>query len=145
MESAKWDGILRALIRIEILLKLTSSAIYDCSHSKEENIVLILNWISYACWGLAAIVVLTAVGTENFAFVGLGIALGISGVLYYALSEIVSLLKQIRDGLAPVGVKVEQYSQEDLDQAVQEPAQVSRSMEEIAADLERLKTKAEGR
>lgn len=90
-----------------------------------------LAWIAFICWALAAVAVAVAIGTESPFFIIPAVSLAISGVLFAAFERIIALLTEIRDALAGPELVSEPASPTT-------PAE-ERSIEEVTADLNRLK------
>ncbi|MCG7574847.1 hypothetical protein MHM39_14845 [Phaeobacter sp. CNT1-3] len=100
-----------------------------------------LTWIAYICWGLAAIGVVLAIGDENPIFLVLAGSLAISGVLFSAFERVITLLTEIRGALVEATEAPKQTPIETNEAAPDETPLVTRTVEEISADLKRLKEK----
>jgi predicted RecB family endonuclease len=101
----------------------------------------IIKIIAYVCFGLAGLFVISAIAGEELALIAVSISVAVMGVLLLALDKIISTLVEIRD--AVVGSEIEatevMVQSASVDEA--EAAKPARSIQEISADLERLKSK----
>lgn len=97
----------------------------------------VLNWIAYACWALAAIaLVLSFMDEYAFSFLfGLAGSLAVSGVLFFAFSKVIFLLTDIRDALVTDTTAPQKTISQNAEVKVP-----TRSLEEISADLKKMKS-----
>lgn len=95
----------------------------------------VLYWIAYASWALAAISVLIGMTDGGFEFFVIAMAIAISGVLFFAFGKVISLLTDIRGAVA----KAENRQHGGSDATERGADKPTRSIEEISADLDRLK------
>lgn len=94
-----------------------------------------LKTVAWVFFGLAVINVFAAANTgQPPLFIGLSLSCIISGVAFLAADQALVLLTQIRDALAPQ--LAEQAASTTADATPQRPA---RSIEELQADLARLR------
>lgn len=95
----------------------------------------VLYWLAYATWALAALSVLIGLTDGGFEFFVIAISIAISGVLFFAFGKVVSLLSDIRGAVVKADVH-----QHGVSYATERgPDKPARSIEEISADLDRLK------
>ena len=93
----------------------------------------ILNWIAYFIWFLAACIAFLALANEEFILLSMAIGTAIAGTFLFYFGRIVFLLSEIRDALVD---EPEQTAEPPLD-----ATKPVRSIEEVSADLKRLKSK----
>ena len=102
----------------------------------------ILNWIAYFIWFLAACIAFLALANEEFILLSMAIGTAIAGTFLFYFGRIVFLLSEIRDALVD---EPEQTSEVDEPEQTAEPpldaTKPVRSIEEVSADLKRLKSK----
>jgi hypothetical protein len=96
----------------------------------------VLYWIAYVSWALAALSVLFGITDGGFEFIVIAVAVAISGVLFFAFGKVISLLSDIRGAV----VKVDERQRGVSDVPERGPDKPTRSIEEISADLDRLKS-----
>lgn len=100
---------------------------------------------AFACFGLAVIVVLAGMSSEQPVVVAAGFAVVPTGVLFLGLGKVIQLLQDIRDhhcGSAAGRTKETSVpAQAEIRLAEPTPNAAPRSAEEIAADLQRIKNK----
>jgi hypothetical protein len=101
----------------------------------------IIKIIAYVCFGLAGLFVLLALAGEEFALIAVSISVAVMGVLLLALDKIISTLVEIRDAVVGSGIEATEVMVQptSVDEAI--AAKPARSIQEISADLERLKSK----
>lgn len=104
----------------------------------------ILNWIAYACWALAAIMLFFLLQIHDasaFAFLfGLSGSLAVSGVLFFAFSKVIFLLTDIRDALANGASSTSEPEAKITEpQEYTAPKAPTRSLEELSSDIEQMK------
>lgn len=97
--------------------------------------------IAYACFGLAGLFVILAIAGEEFALVGVSISAAVMGVLLLALDKIISTLVEIRDAVVGSEIEATEMMVQSASVAGTEAAKPTRSIQEISAGLERLKSK----
>ena len=101
----------------------------------------IIKIIAYVCFGLAFLIVILAIGSEEFSMIYVSITVAIMGVLLLALDTIISTLVEIRDAVVGAGGKATEATAQSTSVNQVENAKPARSVQEISADLERLKSK----
>ena len=101
----------------------------------------IIKIIAYVCFGLAGLFVISAIAMGEFAPVAVSISVAVMGVLLLALDKIISTLVEIRDAVVGSGIETTEVMVQptSVDDAME--AKPARSIQEISADLERLKSK----
>ena len=102
----------------------------------------ILNWIAYACWALAAIMLFFSFqDARAFSFLfGLAGSLAVSGVLFFAFSKVIFLLTDIRDALTNGSSSISEPEARNTEaQEYTAPKAPTRSLEELSSDIEQMK------
>lgn len=105
-----------------------------------------LKIISYICFGFAALGLLLAAATEELVFVISAITMLVTGVLIIALNKIITTLVEIRDALlgeSNLGARENANvgTHDDVGVYDAQEARPQRSIQEISADLDRMKKK----
>ncbi len=106
----------------------------------------ILKWVAYASWVVAGLLIILGISNEDIFIISSGISCGISGVLFYALERVVSLLTDIRDSLSGEKAPSKHIAREVSEiappehnrQAAEKPV---RTLSEISADLDKMKAR----
>ena len=106
--------------------------------------MLIVRIISYISFGVAVLSLAVAIGEAEFILLALSISTAISGVLMLALDKIITTLTEIRDTIVgPTQVEGSTDTSIDLPTENHEitKSTPAKSLEEISADIERMKSK----
>lgn len=93
-----------------------------------------LKWLGYSSWALAALFAVIGISEGIPISLVAALSLAISGILFLAFDQMIFLLTEIRDSLKQSATK----EPAPLPRA-DEPAKPPRSLDEITADLNRLK------
>jgi hypothetical protein len=101
----------------------------------------IIKIIAYVCFGLAGLFVILAIAGEELVLIAASISVALMGVLLLALDKIISTLVEIRDAVVGSGVETTEVTVQSTSVDEAEAAKPTRSVQEISADLERLKSK----
>jgi hypothetical protein len=95
-----------------------------------------LKWIGYGAWALGGIMAVWGLSEGIVLGFVLALSLAISGVLFLAFDQVIELLRDIRDSLQePVKNETEAAEPANVEQ---KPV---RSLAEISADLDKMKTR----
>lgn len=110
--------------------------------------MLVLAFLAYACFALAALLGILAIGEGEPIFLAAAISLVVSGVLFLALNKVIETLLQIRDAIKASGGGERISSGNDAIASRQEDNKADhkigvkapqKSIAELSEDLERLK------
>lgn len=100
---------------------------------------------AFACFGLSAIVVVAGMSSEQPVVIATGFAVMPTGIFFLGLRKVIQLLQDIRDhhcGEAEVSAKIDDLhapAEIQLSEVTERAA--PRSAQQIAADLQRIKSK----